>query len=100
MALGQRQSGRPNVEGVMGAHPAADDMVRILVSADQLETLLLFGAPLRCLAVEEVGVDPTIELVDVHCINTVLQTIVLGLNPSDRVFVVLLLVAVTDPQGL
>ena len=33
VALGQRQSGRPNVEGVMGAHPAADDMVGVLVSA-------------------------------------------------------------------
>ena len=35
------------------------------------------------LAVEETGVDSAIELVDVHCVDAVLHTVVLSLNPAD-----------------
>ena len=47
-------------------------LVGILVLTDQLQALLLLGAPLRSRAVKEVGVDPTIELVDLHRVDAVL----------------------------
>ena len=55
---------------------------------DQLQAFPLLFTPLRGLAVEEVGVDATVQLVDVHGVDPVLQTVVLGLNPPDRIFVV------------
>ena len=75
----------------------SDVLVRILVLLDQLQGLPLLFTPLRSLAVEEVSVEPAVELVDVYHVDTVLQTNVLGLDPPDRVFVMLLLVAVADP---
>ncbi|MGB5742902.1 MAG: hypothetical protein WBM65_10850 [Sedimenticolaceae bacterium] len=68
--------------------------------ADQFQALPLLLAPLRGLTVEEIGVDATVELVDVHDVDPVLQPVVLGLNPPDGILVVLLLVTVADPQGL
>ncbi|MEZ5598707.1 MAG: hypothetical protein R3E84_20440 [Pseudomonadales bacterium] len=68
--------------------------------ADQRQALPLLLAPLRGLAVEEVGVDATVELVDVHGVDAVLQPVVLGLNAPYSILVMLLLVTVADTQGL
>lgn len=48
-------------------------LVGVLVFADQRQALALFFAPLRGLAVKEVGVDAAVELVDVHGVDAVLQ---------------------------
>ena len=75
-------------------------LVGVLMFAAQRQALALFFAPLCGLAIEEVGVDPVVKLVDVHGVDPVLQTVVFGLNPPDRILVVLLLVTVANAQGL
>ena len=69
-----------------------------MVFADQRQLLALFFAPRRGLAVEEVDVGAAVELVDVCGVDPVLQTVVLDLNPPDRLIVVLLFVTVADTK--
>ncbi|MGI8740663.1 MAG: hypothetical protein ACR2KU_13985 [Gammaproteobacteria bacterium] len=70
------------------------------MSPDTIQAFLLLAAPLGGLAVKEVSVDPPIELVDVHRIDALLHSLILGLNSADRIVMVLPLVVVADPQGL
>ncbi|MGH8645687.1 MAG: hypothetical protein ACREX4_14990 [Gammaproteobacteria bacterium] len=65
--------------------------------ADQLQAFLLLSAPFRSLPIEEVGIDAAVEFVDVHRIDAVLKTPVLGLNSADGRLVMLLLVVVAHP---
>ena len=49
---------------------------------------------------EEVHINPPIELVDVHGIDPIMRTIVLGLNPTGRIFISLFFVTMAYPQSL
>lgn len=68
----------------------------VLVPADRLQAPLLLGTPFRCLAIEEVGVNASVQLVDIHRDDAVLKPVVLSLNSADGIFVMLFLVIVTE----
>ncbi len=69
-----------------------------LVRLDVAQDAVLLGAPLGRLAVEEGVVDPPIQLVHVHRVDAVLETAILGLEPSDGFIMEGLLVLVAFAQ--
>lgn len=75
-------------------------LVGALVLLDRPVDPMLFGPPLRRLAVEEGGVDPAVKFVHVHRVQPVLQLSVFGLKPANRLVVVPLLVLVALPERL
>ncbi|MGA3079091.1 MAG: hypothetical protein ABSG56_36095 [Bryobacteraceae bacterium] len=75
-------------------------LVRVLMRLDVARDAALLGPELGGFAVEEVIVDPAVQLVHVHRIDPVLDAPVLPLQFRDRLFVALALIHVALPQGL
>ena len=50
-----------------------------LMLFDSLLGAVLFHAPFCCFTVEEIGVDTSVELVDVHCVDAILEPREFGL---------------------
>ena len=76
--------------------PVEAGPVGALEFANQLQALPLLLAPLCGLAVEDVGVDATVEPIDGHGIDAVPLADHIRPKPPDRVLVVLLPVAVAS----
>lgn len=66
---------------------------------DQGQAFLLLGTSFARRPLEEAEIDSTIEFVDIHHVDARLQTIVFGLYPTDRIFMVSLFIVVTQLQG-
>ena len=73
-------------------------LVRVLVARDGRETALLLRAPLGGLAVKEAHVNGTVELVDVHRADALLELVVLRPQQGHHIVIVALLVVVARPQ--
>ncbi|HVT28217.1 MAG TPA: hypothetical protein VHE81_09395 [Lacipirellulaceae bacterium] len=54
---------------------------------------LLLVAPLRAHTLVEALVDPTVELVDIHCVHALLEPVPFGLEPGDGIAMLALLVS-------
>ncbi|HXN00174.1 MAG TPA: hypothetical protein VN982_17045 [Candidatus Dormibacteraeota bacterium] len=62
-------------------------MIRPTMSLNLPRQSALFDAPFRSLAIEEGGVDSSVESVQVHRLDTVLKIIVLNLETFNRLVV-------------
>ena len=69
-----------------------------LVTGDLPTNLVLLGPPLLGHLGVEQTVDPSVELVDVHCMETVAQPIMLALQAANGGLMLVLLVSMTLKQ--
>src|SRR5262245_58784909 len=74
-------------------------LVGILMLLDRPEEPTLLGSPLGRLAFVELQVDATVEPIDVHGVEAVLQALVLGPEPHDGLLMLPLLVLTALPEG-
>jgi len=75
-------------------------LVGALVSRDFALAAVLFLAPPVRHSLEEGGLDQSIELVDIHCVNAILQRLELGLVAPDRFLVLAAFVGVAGVQRI
>ena len=67
-------------------------LVGVLVSLDVAQDSVLLASPVGGLAVEERGVDPPIQLVQIHGVQACLNLVVVSLQAGDGLVALVLLV--------
>ncbi|HVC78265.1 MAG TPA: hypothetical protein VND96_17280 [Candidatus Micrarchaeaceae archaeon] len=67
-------------------------LVGVLVDLNVAQDSVLFASPLGCLAVEERGVDPPVELIQIHGVQACLNLVVVSLQAGDGLVALVLLV--------